>query len=178
MAAVWGVLGLIEIRDACIADAADVLAIYAPYVEKTAVSFEYEVPSAEEFAGRIAHTLARYPYLTLWDGGVLMGYAYAGPLKERRAYDCSAEVTVYLRGDARHRGYGRALYTALEQRLKAMGVRRAYACIAIPNGSDPYLTMDSPHFHEKMGYRCVGFFENCAEKFGRDYSMAWYEKVL
>ena len=92
--------------------------------------------------------------------------------------DCSAELTVYLRPDVRRRGYGRMLYTELEARLKAMGVRRAYACIAIPNGDDPYLTMDSPRFHEKMGYRRVGFFENCAEKFGRDYSMAWYEKVL
>mgnify|MGYP004609380621 FL=1 len=178
MAAVWGVLGLIEMREALVSDAAEILGVYAPYVEKTAVSFEYEAPSVAEFAGRIERTLARYPYLTLWDGGVLMGYAYAGPLKERRAYDCSAELTVYLRGDARRRGYGRMLYTEQEKRLKAMGVRRAYACIAIPNGDDPYLTMDSPRFHEKMGYRRVGFFENCAEKFGRDYSMAWYEKVL
>lgn len=169
---------MIEIRDAAASDAGALLAIYAPYVEKTAVSFEYDAPSAAEFAGRIAHTRARYPYITLWDGGELMGYAYAGPLKDRRAYDCSAETTIYLRQDCRRRGYGRRLYTELEARLKAMGVRRAYACIAIPNGDDPYLTMDSPRFHEKLGYRRVGFFENCAEKFGRDYSMAYYEKIL
>ena len=169
---------MIELREAAVSDAAGILAIYAPYVEKTAVSFEFDVPTAAEFAARIAHTLERYPYITLWDGGELMGYAYAGPLKDRRAYDCSAEVTIYLRQDVRRRGYGRMLYAELEARLKTIGVRRAYACIAIPNGDDPYLTMDSPRFHEKMGYRRVGFFENCAEKFGRGYSMAYYEKVL
>ncbi len=169
---------MIEIREAAVSDAARLLAIYAPYVEKTAVSFEYDAPSEAEFAARIAHTLERYPYITLWDDGELMGYAYAGHLNPRRAYDCSAEVTIYLRQDCRRRGYGRRLYAELEARLKAMGVRRAYACIAIPNGDDPYLTMDSPRFHEKLGYRRVGFFENCAEKFGRDYSMAYYEKVL
>ena len=173
-----GRIGLIEIRDALVSDAAGILAIYAPYVEKTAVSFEFDVPTAAEFAARIAHTLERYPYITLWDDGELMGYAYAGPLKDRRAYDCSAEVTIYLRQDVRRRGYGRMLYAGLEARLKTIGVRRAYACIAIPNGDDPYLTMDSPRFHEKMGYRRVGFFENCAEKFGRGYSMAYYEKIL
>ena len=123
---------MIELREAAVSDAAGILAIYAPYVEKTAVSFEYDVPTAAEFAARIAHTLERYPYITLWDDGELMGYAYAGPLKARRAYDCSAEVTIYLRQDVRRRGYGRMLYAELEARLKTIGVRRAYACIAIP----------------------------------------------
>ena len=78
-----------ELREAAVSDAAGILAIYAPYVEKTAVSFEFDVPTAAEFAARIAHTLERYPYITLWDDGELMGYAYAGPLKARRAYDPS-----------------------------------------------------------------------------------------
>lgn len=44
-------------------DAAALLAIYAPYVEETAITFEYEVPSVEAFRARIAHTLATYPYI-------------------------------------------------------------------------------------------------------------------
>ena len=44
-------------------DAEALLAIYAPYVEETAITFEYEVPSVEAFRARIAHTLATYPYI-------------------------------------------------------------------------------------------------------------------
>ena len=74
------------IRCAAPGDAAALLEIYRPYVENTAVSFEYDTPSELEFARRIAHTLESYPYLVLEDGGAVRGYAYAGPLKARAAY--------------------------------------------------------------------------------------------
>ena len=53
----------VKIQVASVDDAEELLAIYAPYVEKTAITFEYEVPSVEEFKGRIAHVLERFPYL-------------------------------------------------------------------------------------------------------------------
>ena len=49
----------ITIRMAEESDAKALLAIYAPYVEKTAVTFEYEVPTVLEFKNRIASTLKR-----------------------------------------------------------------------------------------------------------------------
>ena len=109
----------LTIRAAAPADAAALLEIYAPYVEKTAVTFAYAVPSAEEFAGRIARTLERYPYLIAMAEGRIMGYACAGPFKERAAYDWAAETTVYVRRDGRRRGTGRALYAALERSPEA-----------------------------------------------------------
>ena len=51
------------IRTASEADAPPLLEIYAPYVERTAITFEYEVPSVDEFASRIRNTLQKYPYL-------------------------------------------------------------------------------------------------------------------
>ena len=51
------------IRPASPEDAEALLSIYAPYVKHTAITFEYEVPSVEEFRKRIAHTLQHYPYL-------------------------------------------------------------------------------------------------------------------
>ena len=56
-------MGELTFRVARPEDAAALLAIYAPYVEETAITFEYEVPSVEEFRARIAHTLATYPYI-------------------------------------------------------------------------------------------------------------------
>ena len=81
-----------------------------PYVRDTAVSFEYEVPSQEEFARRIARTLEKYPYLAAQREGELLGYACTGPFVGRAAYGWAAETSIYLRQDCRRQGAGRALY--------------------------------------------------------------------
>ena len=88
--------GRITIREATIEDAARLLEIYAYYVEKTVITFEYDVPSLEEFQGRIRHIKERYPYLVIEKDGVIKGYAYAGVFKARAAYDWSCEMTIYL----------------------------------------------------------------------------------
>ena len=76
-----------QIRRARENDAEALLKIYAPYVEHTAITFEYEVPSVEEFRSRIRHTLEKYPYLVAEEDGELLGYAYVGPFHDRPAYD-------------------------------------------------------------------------------------------
>ena len=90
-------------------DALALLAVYRPYVEETYISFEYEVPSLEEFTRRIQTINERYPYLLAEQDGAVLGYAYAAPFKARAAYDWAVETTIYLRQDQRGRGIGRAL---------------------------------------------------------------------
>ena len=160
-------------------DAKELLNIYAPYVRETAITFEYEVPSVQEFTRRIEHTLARYPYLAAVDSsGAIAGYAYASVFHERPAYDWAVETTIYVSKDHRHLGLGRFLYDALETALKAQGILNANACIGYPEVEDEYLTRDSAHFHEHLGYRLVGEFHKCGYKFGRWYDMIWMEKLI
>lgn len=168
----------IQIRPASPEDAADLLEIYCYYVEKTAITFEWETPSLDEFRGRIEKTLERYPYLVAEEEGKILGYAYAGPYYGRKAYDWSVEVTVYLARNARHKGLGRKLYMALEDALHKMHVLNAYACIAYPRVEDETLTRNSADFHARMGYRLIGTFRDCGYKFGRWYDMIWMEKML
>lgn len=168
----------INVREAMPEDAVQMLEIYRHYVRHTAVSFEYEVPSVEEFQNRIRKTRETYPYLVLTCDDVVWGYAYAGPFGVRAAYQWSAEVSIYLHPMSRRQGMGRILYTLLEEDLASMGVRNLYACIAVPEGEDPYLTMDSVYFHQRMGYTEVGRFTNCGNKFGRWYHMVWMEKNI
>ena len=168
----------IQIRVARESDAAALRDIYAPYVERTAVSFEYEVPDVATFAGRIRRVQERYPYLVAESDRELLGYAYAGSFHTREAYSWAAEASIYLRMDCRRMGIGSALYRALESALKAMGVRRLYASIAVPDEPDEHLTLDSVRFHTAMGYHTVGEFHHCGWKFGRWYSTVWMEKVL
>lgn len=67
-----------EIRVATQEDAKDLLNIYAYYVEHTAITFEHEVPSLEEFTGRIKDTLMNYPYLVALVDGKIARYHECG----------------------------------------------------------------------------------------------------
>ena len=151
----------IQIRVARESDAAAQRDIYAPYVERTAVSFEYEAPDVAAFLERIRRVQEKYPYLVAESGGELLGYAYAGSFHTREAYSWSAEASIYLRMDCRRMGIVSALYRALEAALRAMGVRRLYASIAVPDEPDEHLTLDSVRFHAAMDYHTVGEFHHC-----------------
>ncbi|MDO5541298.1 MAG: GNAT family N-acetyltransferase [Eubacteriales bacterium] len=166
------------IRTAVPEDAVKLLEIYAPYVEKTAVSFEYSVPSEEEFRSRICKTLERYPWLVAFQGTEPAGYAYAGAFKGREAYDWAVESSIYVKMDKKRFGIGRRLYGALEAALKDQGILNVNACIACPKEEDEYLTKDSIFFHEKQGYRMAGRFFECGYKFDRWYDMVWMEKHI
>ncbi|MBO4869922.1 MAG: N-acetyltransferase [Clostridia bacterium] len=167
-----------NIRSAEPADAGRLLEIYAYYVEHTAVTFEYDTPTKEEFEERITHTLEKYPFLVIEDGGEAVGYAYAGVFKDRAAYARSAEVSIYLDHGKRRRGYGSALYLALEEKLTEQGIKNVYACIASPPVEDEYLSRDSERFHGALGFVKCGEFHKCGYKFGRWYDMIWMEKLI
>lgn len=166
------------IRSAVLSDADRLLEIYAYYVEKTAISFEYVVPSHDEFKRRIENTMKKYPYLVAEENGKIIGYAYAGPFVGRAAFCHSCETTIYIDHDTRKYGYGRKMYEALEKDLKEQGIINIYACIGDPVVEDEYLTKNSEQFHAHLGFKTVGRFQKCGYKFGRWYNMIWMEKII
>lgn len=168
----------VKLRAATVSDAAELLKIYAPYVTDTAITFEYDVPTLEDFKERIAHTLEKYPYFVAELNGEIVGYAYASAFHPRAAYGWASETSIYVRRDMKRMGLGRTLYDALETALKAQGVLNLNACIACPDVDDEYLTRNSISFHAHLGYSMVGEFHNCGYKFGRWYNMVWMEKML
>ena len=153
-------MSTITVRDAKIEDAARILEIYAYYVEYTVISFEWDVPSLEEFENRMRDIMKKYPYLVIEQDGKIEGYAYAHAFVGRAAYDWSSELTIYLDHNARKGGLGRRLYEELADRLKKMGILNLYACIGYPQVEDEYLT------------------KNCGYKFDRWYDMVWMEKII
>lgn len=167
-----------EIRNVSENDAAQLLEIYRPYVENTAITFEYDVPTLSEFTDRIRRISQRYPYIAAIENCEIVGYAYAGVFKDRAAYDWSVEVTIYVKEGQHRKGIGAKLYAALEKLLAEQNVTNLYACVAYPEKEDEYLTFDSVKFHEKMGYAIVGTFHRCAFKFNRCYNMVWLEKII
>ncbi len=171
-----------SIREATLQDAEELLDIYKYYVEDTVVTFEYDVPSVEEFRSRIENISSKYPYIVIeektGEGSKILGYAYASVFKARAAYQWCVEMTIYLDKDHRRGGLGRELYSELERRLKDMGILNLNACIGYPEVEDEHLTFDSVRFHEKMGYKMVGEFHKCGFKFGKWYNMVWMEKLI
>lgn len=161
-------------------DAPALVNIYAPYVEQTAISFEYDVPSVDEFRRRMADVSQKYPYLVAeGENGQLLGYAYTHTFIAREAYDHCAESTIYLAPDARRHGLGKRFYRTLEELSLAQNIYNLYACIGEPQGAgDEYLTDNSIRFHEHLGFRRIGVFTRSGYKFGRWYHMSWAEKLL
>ncbi len=171
-------LETVTIRDASIKDAERILEIYAYYVKNTAITFEYEVPTLDEFQKRIENTLKRYPYLVIEKDGIIQGYGYAGTFVGRAAYNWSCEMTVYLDHTSLKCGLGRKIYETLEDRLREMGILNLYACIGYPEYEDEYLSKNSADFHAHLGFTKVGEFHKCGYKFDRWYNMIWMEKII
>ncbi|CYU94299.1 GNAT family N-acetyltransferase [Streptococcus suis] len=162
---------MINIRSAQIEDAADLVAIYAPYVETTAITFETEVPTVADFVSRIEKTLVKFPYLVAVEDGKIIGYAYASTYYARAAYDWTVELSVYVSSEARGKGIGSLLYAALEEELTARGFKNFLACIALPNPASLAL-------HKKRGYEQVAHFKNVGYKFDTWHDIVWLQKSL
>jgi len=160
-----------EIRLAKPSDARSLLDIYAPYVENTAITFEYEVPTVEDFTTRIEKTLEKYPYLVAEEDCVVLGYAYASTYYARAAYDWAVELYVYVSQDARGQGVGTKLYDELEDLLDQMGYVHFLACISLPNEASLAL-------HRKRGYQQGAHFPKIGYKFNRWYDIVWLQKSL
>lgn len=159
------------LRLATTRDVPQLLAIYAPYVENTTISFEYEAPTLDAFLQRFQSITADFPWLVWEEGDQILGYAYATRPFERAAYAWCAEPSIYLHPDARGRGIGKKLYHALETILERQGYCRLYAIITGENHA-------SLRFHQKMGYTAVGELHGCGWKLGRWCNVIWMEKSL
>lgn len=168
----------ILIRVAREEDAARLLDIYAYYVENTAITFEHEVPSFEEFSNRIKETLCNYPYLVAVVDGKIAGYIYAGRFRTRASYAWSASSSIYLDKQYHRMGIGKMLYKKLESILRMQNVMNIYAGAADPVKEDEYLTHNSERFHEAIGYKVVARYHECGSKFGRWYNLIEMEKII
>ncbi|MBS7577115.1 MULTISPECIES: GNAT family N-acetyltransferase [unclassified Enterococcus] len=160
-----------KIRIATPKDSAALIEIYAPYVTDTAISFEYEVPSIEEFAERIENTLKKFPYLVLEENNKIIGYAYANAYNKRTAYNWACEISIYIRQDNQSHGAGTLLYLALEAILKQQHIVTIVSCITEGN-------QKSEAFHQKHGFEKVALFNNIGYKFGEWYHVCWMQKAL
>ena len=160
-----------SIRMAAVADVPAILDIYAPYVRDTAISFEYSVPTLEEFTARFLSITEQFPWLVWEENGRVLGYAYGSLPFERAAFGWCSEVSIYLRPDAQGKGIGRKLYAVLEELMQLQGYCKVYSLITTANAP-------SIAFHEAVGYRFTCQMPRCGFKLGQWHGLVWMEKEL
>jgi L-amino acid N-acyltransferase YncA len=160
-----------RIRLADSADAEGILAIYAPIVRETIISFEVEPPMVNEMRGRVEATLTVLPWLVAESEAGIDGYAYASRHRERAAYQWSVDVSAYVAEAARRRGVARSLYTPLLGILGDLGYYSAFAGIALPNPASVAL-------HESLGFHQIGIYRKVGYKLGAWHDVGWWQREL
>ena len=160
-----------KIRTVQLSDAEAILKVYAPFITDTCISFEYVVPSVEEFAQRIASISAEYPYIVLEENGEIVGYAYSHRYLERVAYSWDVEVTIYLAPKVQGKGLGVILYDALEKLMALQNIKNLYSCITGDN-------VHSIEMHRSMGYELIGTFPKAGFKHDRWLDVVWMAKAI
>ncbi|HEX5852308.1 MAG TPA: GNAT family N-acetyltransferase [Solirubrobacteraceae bacterium] len=149
-------------------DGAACAAIYAPYVSESVVSFEERAPSAQEMSRRID---GAHAWIVAEEDDVMLGYAYGSPHRERAAYRWAADVAVYIAAEHHRSGVGRALYTQLFERLRAIGLWTLCAGVTQPNEA-------SNGLHRAMGFVPVGTYRRIGWKAGAWHDVLWWQLDL
>ncbi len=163
--------GVITYRIATLTDAEEILDIYRPYVESTAVTFETVVPASEEFRRRVEEILKQYPYLVAEEDGKILGYAYASSYRFRAGFAWTAELSVYVRQGYQGNGIGTRLYAALLDLLRLQGYQNACSVLSCPNPQ-------SEKLHNRFAFRLVGIQKKCGFKCGQWRDVAILERPL
>lgn len=167
-------------------DAGAIAAIYNPYVLGSVATFEVVPVDAEEMGRRIARLVALgLPWLVAEDDALaagrgaasaVLGYAYAGPFRDRAAYDHTLETTVYVHSGARGRGMGTALYAALFAALEDLTPEQSrFAPIHVLLGVLALPNKASVALHERFGMTKVAHLPAVGRKFDRWVDVGYWQ---
>lgn len=168
----------VYVRMATLKDAKALADIYAYYVENTAITFEYEAPSAEEFENRIRNVRKAFPYYVAEKDGKILGYAYASKFRTRAAYGWNSELSIYVEKNAHRLGIGSLLLEAIEETLRRQGIINFYAISTDSPGETRYLFKEGIPFYLKHGYEMEGRLSKVGVKFGQWFDTVYMVKRL
>lgn len=157
---------MITCRFASPDDADEILAIYRQYID-TSITFEYTLPTHDEFRARIEEIAEFYPYIIAAEDGRIVGYAYSHRAFERTAYQWDAEFSVYVDRNFTGHGLGRKLYGKLIEISKLQRIHIAYAKVTSPNEASEAL-------HLAMGFEKLAVFENVGYKNSAWHGVTWF----
>ena len=158
------------IRDAAASDADAIAALWAPVIRDTTITFNPVVKSPAEVAAMIAERQEAQGFLVAEDDA-LLGFATYGPFRGGPGYRHTAEHTIILGPQARGRGVGRALMTALCDHAQGRGIHSLFAGCSAENPG-------AIAFHEAVGFARVAHLPQVGRKFDRWIDLILLQKML
>lgn len=153
------------LRDATIADVPAIAAIWNPIVRDTAITFWPDERSHDQIAALIAdRQAAGQAFLVATEGERLLGFCTYAQFRGGAGYARSMEHTIHAAPDARGRGVGRAMLTAIQDHARQRGHRILIGGITGSNAG-------SIAFHRAMGYAEWGRIPAAGWKFGQYHDL-------
>ncbi|MDO6446905.1 GNAT family N-acetyltransferase [Colwellia sp. 1_MG-2023] len=160
------------IREVELSDAQQIANIYNYYIEKTVITFEEQLVSANDIQARIEKIKkADHIWLVAEFDSQIVGYAYSAPWRDRSAYRYASEVSVYLSSDSQGKGIGSLLYQSLFEQLKLTQIKILIGGITLPNEA-------SVAIHEKFGMEKVAHFREVGYKFDQWLDVGYWQVKL
>ena len=161
------------IRDARPDDLPALTALYNHYVEHDHCTFDATPLTLEQRRVWFEHhaPTGRHRLFVATDGDRLLGYASSSPHRPKPGYATSVETSVYVAHDVRGQRIGSQLYTALFAALEGQDLHRALAGVALPNPGSVAL-------HLRFGFTSLGTFDEVGRKFGKYWSVQWFQRPL
>jgi L-amino acid N-acyltransferase YncA len=160
------------IREATVADATAIAAIYAHHVLHGTATYDFDPPDGAYWTAKIADILSRdWPFLVADDQGGVMGYAYATQIRDRPGYRFTCEDSIYVDPARTGHGIGTQLLSALIAASRTAGFGQM---IAVIGGAEPA----SVAVHARSGFREVGRLSNVGHKFGRYLDSVYMQRGL
>jgi L-amino acid N-acyltransferase YncA len=162
-----------QIRAAKPSDVPEMQAIYAHHVLHGTGTFEEVPPSVEEMGAHFAHVTERgWSWLVASDDTGVVGYAYYQQFRDRSAYRCCAENSIYIREDVRGQGVGKALVARLLEEATERGFRQMIAVVGDAEN------VGSIGVHASLGFTRVGTLRAAGLKFGRWLDVVYMQRAL
>lgn len=142
---------MLTVRDATLADAPAITAIYNDGIAGRQATFDTEPCSVSEIEADLRADMATHPTVVVLDGERVIGFAWASAYRKRACYDGIAEFSVYVAADARRRGAGRHALAALLERCERLGMWKLLSRIFTENAASRALCAE-------CGFREVGVY--------------------
>ena len=160
------------IRNVKMSDAKDITEIYNYYIENTVITFQTDPLSVEETEKKIEEILLKgFPYIVYEENNEVIGYAYAGVWRDRKAYEITLETSIYLDQSKIKKGIGRQLYKELIERSRQIGVHSLIGVVSVPNEG-------SKKLHLEFGFELLGTFKEVGQKFNKYVSVEFWQLML
>jgi phosphinothricin acetyltransferase len=160
-----------QVRPATIHDVPAIRDIYNDAVKHSTATFDTEVKSLAELRTWFAQHDEAHPVLVADEAERVIGWGSVSAWSDRRAYEGTAEVSVYVDRSSRSGGVGTALLTELIERARRAGLHLLISRVTGDNEA-------STRLHRRFGFTYIGTMHEAGVKFGRYLDVHLYELIL